>query len=90
MSVSMIEPGWFSERGAARYTGFTDKSIRTAINLGHLPHSKVSIVGTGARPSIRIKREHLDAWIEGREAPSSLKRKLSVTGINDKSEEEAS
>lgn len=64
MSVSNIQPGWFSMRGAAQYTGFTDRSIRTAIESGQLPHSKMSITGNGRRPAIRIRREHLDEWIE--------------------------
>jgi hypothetical protein len=65
-AANTIEPGWYSLRGAAAYTGFSDKAIRTAVSLGKLPASPVSITGTGKSPSVRIKREHLDAWIEGR------------------------
>jgi len=65
-AADKIEPGWFSLAGAAIYTGFSDKALSTAIELGKFPASEVSITGTGARPSVRIRREHLDAWIEGR------------------------
>jgi excisionase family DNA binding protein len=70
-SVDQIVPGWFSIPGAARYTGFSEPTIRKAIDLGKLPKGKVDLEGTGKKPSVRIKREHLDAWIEGREIQHS-------------------
>ncbi|HEY8961686.1 MAG TPA: helix-turn-helix domain-containing protein [Luteolibacter sp.] len=60
---SPIQPGWFSIPGAAKYTGFSVTTIRTAIKLGRFPFHQVPVSG---QKSIRIKREHLDAWIEGR------------------------
>lgn len=59
-----IQPGWYSLRGAALYTGFSVTAIRSAMKQGKFPVHRVSISGTGSMTSARIKREHLDAWIE--------------------------
>jgi hypothetical protein len=64
--ATKIQPGWFSIRGAAEYTGFSVTAIRTAMGAGKFPVKRVPITGSGAKDSARIKREHLDAWIEGR------------------------
>lgn len=70
MSARMkIAPGWFSLEGAATYTGFSITSIRAAAAAEKFPVKRVVIRGNGAKDSARIKREHLDAWIEGREMP---------------------
>ena len=61
---STIEPGWFSLEGAGLYTGFSARSIKRAILDGKLPAKEVKVTGTV--PQKRVKREHLDAWIEGR------------------------
>lgn len=61
--ASTTEQGWFSIRDAARYTGFSVSSIRTALKLGKLPKREVALSG---QKSVRIRREHLDAWIEGK------------------------
>jgi hypothetical protein len=66
MAQTKIDPGWFSIRGAAEYTGFSVTAIRTAIKEDKFPVSRVTITGSGAKDSARIKKEHLDAWIEGR------------------------
>ena len=59
-----IEPGWYSLRGAALYTGFSVTAIREAMKLGKFPVRRVAISGSGSATSARIKREHLDAWLE--------------------------
>lgn len=59
-----IEPGWFSLRGAALYTGFSVTAIRKAMAQDKFPVRRVSITGSGSATSARIKREHLDAWLE--------------------------
>lgn len=70
MARTYIEPGWFSIRGAADYTGFSVTAIRTAMASNKFPVMRVPITGSGAKDSARIKREHLDAWIEGRPIPA--------------------
>lgn len=62
--ATKIQPGWFSIRGAAEYTGFSVTAIRTAIEKNKFPVKRVAITGSGAKDSVRIKREHLDEWIE--------------------------
>lgn len=64
-AADTIAPGWLSIEGAAVYTGFSVPAIRTAIELGRFPARKVPVTG-GRRSPVRIKREHLDAWIEGK------------------------
>ncbi len=59
-----IEPGWFSIRGAAIYTGFSVTAIREAMKQNEFPVRRVTITGSGSATSARIKREDLDAWIE--------------------------
>jgi len=71
-SVNSILPGWFSLKGAAVYTGFSVTSIRAAIEAGKFPVRRVEITGSGGKDSVRIRREHLDAWIEGRPIPSPV------------------
>lgn len=66
---STVEQGWFSIAGAARYTGFSVSTIRTAIKLGKLPEKKVTVSG---QKSVRLKRADLDAWIEGPPITDSL------------------
>lgn len=65
MSTRTIQPGWFSIPGACRYTGFSEPSIRAAISRGLLTAREVTISGKGDKPSVRLKREEIDAWIEG-------------------------
>jgi excisionase family DNA binding protein len=60
-----ITPAWFSIPDAARYTGFSQTSIRKAIEAGKFPVREVEITGKGRKNNIRIKRTDLDAWIEG-------------------------
>ena len=36
------------------------------MEAGQFPVQRVTITGGGGKDSVRIKREHLDAWIEGR------------------------
>ena len=67
MSVKQIQPGWFSIPGACRYTGFSETTIRAAIKAGKFPAYRVEITGAGRKENIRIRRESLDAWIEGQE-----------------------
>lgn len=68
-AADTITPGWFSLKGAAVYTGFSVTALRTALELEKFPARRVAITGSGAKDAVRIKREHLDAWIEGREIP---------------------
>ena len=70
-AAQSITPGWYSLKGAAVYTGFSDWTIRAAMGAGRLPVQRVAITGSGAKDAVRIRREHLDAWIEGREIPAS-------------------
>lgn len=65
--MATTEQAWFSLRDAARYTGFSVSSIRKAVALGHLPKKTVPLSG---QKSVRIRREHLDAWIEGNPLPA--------------------
>lgn len=64
MSVNSIQPGWYSIEGAATYTGFSVSSIRTAIDEKLFPAKRVKLAGKGSKPNVRIRREHLDRWIE--------------------------
>lgn len=59
-----ITPGWFSLEGASVYTGFSITSIRKAMEAGAFEVRSVTITGSGTKDNARIKREHLDAWIE--------------------------
>jgi len=62
-----ITPGWFSIEGAAIYTGFSVPSIRAAMENKKFPARRVPVTKSDAESkSVRIKRDHLDAWIEGR------------------------
>lgn len=63
MNAATIQPGWFSVKGAAAYTDFSVSAIEKALRLGQLQSKAVKFDGT--RISRRIKREWLDAWIEG-------------------------
>lgn len=63
-AIHTVQPGWFSIRGAAVYTGFSESAIRNAAKEGRFPVARVSVRGA---PEPRIRREHLDAWIEGRD-----------------------
>jgi hypothetical protein len=56
------EQVWFSIPDAALYAGFSVSSIRKALALGLVPKKTVPL---GGQKSVRIKREHLDAWIQG-------------------------
>ena len=62
-AIQSIQPGWFSLKGAAQYTGFSAKSISRAIKAGKLAAREVQVTGT--QPQKRIRRADLDAWIEG-------------------------
>ncbi len=62
-------PGWFSVKGAARYTDFSVSAIESAIRLGKIESRAVRI--RGERVARRIKREWLDAWIEGKPTDQS-------------------
>lgn len=62
-----ITPGWFSIRGAALYTGFSVTAIRTAMSKGRFPFHQVEISG-GPTKETRIRRDDLDAWIQGQRA----------------------
>ena len=68
---SSIEREWFSVKSAAAYSDFTTRTIETAIRLGKLKSKSVHL--QGSRSSRRIKREWIDAWIEG----------MPVSGIED-------
>lgn len=61
-----VTPGWYSLRGAAIYTGFHESSIRTAMEAGRFPVFHPEVSPGSRKSSPRIKREDLDAWIEGR------------------------
>ncbi len=63
-AVDTVQPGWFSLRGAALYTGFSVTAIRDAMKSNKFPVRRVNISGSGAMTSARIKREDLDAWLE--------------------------
>ena len=65
MRAPPIKPGWFAVNGAAIYTGFSVSAIESALRLGQLESRVITI--SGARRSRRIRREWLDAWIEGTE-----------------------
>lgn len=71
-AAQTVEPGWYSLKGASVYTGFSVTAIRTAMEAKAFPVRRVKITGSGAKDSARIKREHLDAWIEGRPIPSPV------------------
>ncbi len=67
MSVKHIQPDWFSIPDACRYTGFSETTIRAAIKAGKFTAYRVEITGAGRKENVRIRRESLDAWIEGQE-----------------------
>lgn len=60
---STVQPEWLSVKSAAAYSDFTTRTIETAIRLGKLKSRSVHL--QGSRSSRRIKREWIDAWIEG-------------------------
>ena len=59
------ERGWYSIKSAADYSDFSVSAIETAIRIGALRSVAVKI--RGERICRRIKREWIDAWIEGNE-----------------------
>lgn len=63
MKAPAIKPGWFSVEGAAQYTGFSTSTIEKGVRTKQLTSRAVKV--GGSRISRRIKREWLDAWIEG-------------------------
>ncbi len=67
-SPSHVPLQWLSIPQAARYTGFTTPTVRAAISNGLLKARRVQPSGPGTRASVRIKRDDLDAWIEGEPA----------------------
>ena len=56
-----------SVKEAAKAVNLSESHIRRAIARGELPASNV---GTAARPTWRIARADLDAWIEARKGGS--------------------
>jgi hypothetical protein len=54
---------WFSITRAAKWTGLSAKHIRRAIKHGELLCSDAALEGA-ARPTYRIARSHLTAWLE--------------------------
>ena len=71
MRIKPVEPGWYSLADAASYTGLSLKEITTAVSFGRLIAHKVKIASDrGGRRLIR--RESLDAWIEGRSANEAV------------------
>jgi len=69
MSAARITPGWFSVSEAAIYSGFSVPSIRQFMQQG-LPYSQVKISPDSPREMVRIKRDHIDAWISGQLTPA--------------------
>lgn len=65
-AANNVVPGWFSIEGAAAYTGFSSRSIRSAIKHRLFPYQSVSVTPGSRQQQTRIRREDLDAWIEGR------------------------
>jgi hypothetical protein len=63
MSKPLPDRGWFSVKSAAAYTDFTTRSIENAIHLKQIEFRRVRI--KGERFCVRIKKEWLDAWIDG-------------------------
>jgi len=59
-----VQREWFSVKSAAAYSDFSVSAIESALRLGKLESRAVKI--KGERVARRIKREWLDAWIEGR------------------------
>lgn len=62
-AIHTVQPGWFSIRGAALYTGFSVTAIRMAMSKGRFPFYQVEVSG-GPTKETRISREALDAWIQ--------------------------
>lgn len=65
--ATTTERGWFSIKTAAKYSDFCEKTIRNAVEAGQLESRGVKILGE--RKTHRIKREWIDAWIEGQPVP---------------------
>jgi len=62
-----IRTEWFSVKTAASYSDFSVSAIESALRLGKLESRAVKI--RGERVARRIKREWIDAWIEGMPGP---------------------
>lgn len=69
--MTSIAPGWLSIVGAAQYTGFSTRSIHSAISNGKIKTYPVRITGNG-KPVPRIKREDLDNWITDQTANENV------------------
>jgi excisionase family DNA binding protein len=54
-----VEPGWFSYRGAARYTGLSEVSLWRLARQGSLHPARLN-------RSVRFSREELDTLMESR------------------------
>ena len=69
MKLSQVQPEWFSVKSAAAYSDFSVSAIESALRLNKLESRAVKI--RGERVARRIKREWIDAWIEGIPVPTS-------------------
>ena len=68
--MTIDEPGWYSIEGCAIYTGFSDATIRKAINTNQLPAYRVPIsVGDEVTDAGRVSRDDLNSWIKGQVIP---------------------
>ncbi len=70
MNRKSFAPGWLSIADAAYYTGYSVSGIDAAIKARKFPAYRPKITAEGGSRSVRVRREHLDAWIEGREIPA--------------------
>jgi hypothetical protein len=68
MKSAPVQREWFSVKSAAAYSDFSVSAIESAFRLGQLESRAVKI--RGKRVARRIKREWIDAWIEGIPAPT--------------------
>lgn len=71
---STVQKGWFSVKTAAAYSDFSVSAIESALRLGKLESRAVMI--RGERVARRIKREWIDAWIEGMPGPGGARIRL--------------
>lgn len=73
--------GWMSVTEAAKRVGCSRATIEKAVSSGGLP----SVIPPGLTRGRKVRADDLDAWLSGRAASSSARRRQGATGSGEAS-----